>query len=200
MKSLILFFMLTLVVAAPLDGICDRDQGESCMNNPDCTYCNITSSVNVSYFDTYALISVTVKNWEPAEVPLILSVRKDSKDFTSKQLDITDNAKEVVEVKMEREVDNSTVIVEIRDRDIGTAWSYQTFILPGLERKGKTDLWTPILGVFLFLGIIFFGFKQVTKPRQKMITPPPVLVKAPEPQGEEVVVVSKKKKYYYKKN
>ncbi|MBR9680636.1 MAG: hypothetical protein GOU98_02310 [Candidatus Altiarchaeota archaeon] len=201
MKFLTILLIFSLAFAAPLDGTCDRTEGESCMNHPDCSYCNVTMDVNLSYFETYALISIKVKSWEPAELPLILKVRKNSQDFSTKQLDLFSNEEKTIDVKMERDPKNITVIVEVRDRDIGTAWSYNKFTLPGLEKEGTTEILTPILGVFLFLGILFYGFKQVTKPKPKRFAPPPVFMPPPAPQAEEeIIIVSKKKKYYYKKD
>ena len=201
MRFLAILLIFSMVFAAPLDGICDRTEGESCMNHPDCTYCNVSMVVNLSYFDTYALISINVKSWEPAELPLILKVRKNLKDFSTKQLDLLSNEAKTMEVKIERDPLNATITIEVRDRDIGTAWSYNTFILPGLEKEGQTEILTPILGVFLFLGILFYGFKQVSKPKSRFFRPPPVFMPPSEPPAdEEIVVVSRKKKYYYKKN
>ncbi|MBR9689504.1 MAG: hypothetical protein GOV01_01230 [Candidatus Altiarchaeota archaeon] len=202
MRFLVVLLLLSSVFAWQIDGVCDRESGESCMNHPDCTFCNITSTTDIAYFDTYVVLSIHIKNYEPAELPLILSVKKQGKDFASKQLDLLSLESTTIDIRMDREPTNQSVIVEILDRDIRTAWNFQSLLVLGLENTGTTDVLTPVLGVFLFLGILFFGFKQIRKQGSAFMSPaPPVFMPPPPPPAkEEIIVVAKKKKYYYKKN
>ena len=201
MRWLIPMFLMLAVSAARFDDYCNRSGGESCMNSPDCPYCDVSMSVNTTYSGTYALIMVDMKSNEPEELPLILNVRKDDDDIYTKAIDLPAFGTEGRDVRVEREPENATVVVELRDRDIGTAWAYEGFTLPGLATKGRPEILIPILGVVIFFGIIFFGFKQVMKRGPYMIQPIFAPFYPPEPPPEEeVIVVPKKKKYYYKKN
>ena len=203
MKWLTLILLLCLVSASRIDGFCNRTGGESCMNHPDCTYCNISMNVNITYSGTYSLVMVDIKSHEPAEVPLILSVRRKNDNFYSKAVDIGPLGTQGMDVRIEREEFNSTIIVELKDSDIGTVWSYNKFILPGLGTQETPDILVPVLGVFLFLGILFFGFKQVRKGRGpyflQPVFAPSYPTEAPQ-EEEEIIIVPRKKKYYYKKN
>lgn len=202
MKWLTIILLLCFVSAARFDGFCNRTGGESCMNHPDCTYCNISMDVDITYSGTYALVMVDIKSHEPSEVPLILSVRKKNDNFYSKAIDIGPLGTHGMDVRIEREEYNSTVIVELKDRDIGTAWSYKKFELPGLGTPETPDILVPVLGVFAFLGILFFGFKQIRKRSGPYFLQPVFAPSYPAetPEEEEIIIVPRKKKYYYKKN
>ena len=202
MRWLTLILLFCLVSASRFDGFCNRTGGESCMDNPDCTYCNISMNVSITYSGTYSLVMVNIKSHEPAEVPLILSVRRENDNFYSKAIDVGPLGTAGMEVRIEREEENSTIIVELKDRDLGTVWNYNKFVLPGLGSQENPEVLVPILGVFVFLGILFFGFRQIRKGQGPYFLQPVFAPSYPAeaPPEEEIVVVPRKKKYYYKKN
>ncbi len=199
MRWLVAILLLASVSAFQLDGFCNYTAGESCMNSPDCIACNVSLNASLRYFDTYALLSVRIHNWEPEEVPLVLEVKKDGKKLSAKSVDLPAGGQKLMDVKVERGPGNSTLLVELRDRDIGTAWDYQSLILRGMESRWRLDLLIPVASVFAFIGILVYGLKQIRKGPYEIV---PVFMPAypPEPPPEEeVIIVPKKKKYYYRK-
>jgi hypothetical protein len=202
MKALFVFLVLfASVFAGPLDGVCEHGAGESCMNSPDCSFCDISLRVNVTYLGTGLIVSATVDSNEPNEIPLILSIR-DGEESQSKQFDLPAGGREVVVTKLERKPDNTTLIVEVRDRDIGSTWAFESISVEGMRTEGKNEILVPVLSVITFFSILFFGFKRLSQNRSPYLEPVPFIPMeqyAPPPK-EEIIVVSKKKKYYYKKN
>jgi hypothetical protein len=201
LRWLAVLLLLSAAHAFVPDGFCNSTAGESCMNSPDCSFCNVSAEVTVHYFDTYVLLSIEAVNSEPAEVPLVLSVRKDGELVKSMQLDLQAGQSQSKEVSVDRGPRNASLTVELRDRDIGTAWDFESLVVEGFEDTGSTEFLIPVVSVFAFLGILFFGFRYLRRaPGPYQIFPVffPSYPAEPPPE-EEIIIVPKKKKYYYKK-
>ncbi len=203
MKKLFLFFLLLSAFAFKIDdGICNYTGGESCMNSPDCSFCNITFEMNVSYVGTNALFFIKVKNNEPQTLPLILNIRKGPERKIFQSFDLEPFEIKTINEKYEREPEEIEIIIEIRDRDINTVWGYEKIILPGLEAGQNMEILTPLLSVLAFFSILFFGIKYIIKSKNKR--PDPIFVQTflppTPPPEEEIIIVAKKKKYFYKKD
>jgi hypothetical protein len=201
MKWLALVVLLASAFALGPDGYCNYSAGESCMNSQDCSACNVTMETTLRYFDTYALLSVRMFNFEPAELPLIAKVRKDDDVLAEKSIDIPAGGQKLLDVKIDRDPGNATVFVELRDRDIGTAWAYESMVLLGLESNWNLDVLIPIVSVLAFIGILVFGIRQMRGGKGPYFIQPVFMPAYPPepPPEEEIIIVPKKKKYYYRK-
>jgi hypothetical protein len=201
MKLIFLLMIFAAVFAGPLDGVCEHGLGESCMNSPDCSFCDISLKVNTTYLGTSLIVSATIDSNEPEEIPWILSIR-DGEEIHSKSFDLAATGRENVVVRIERKPDNTTLIVEVRDRDIGTTWAYESMAVEGMRTEGRNEILVPILSVAAFFSILFFGFKRLSRNRSPYFEPMPFMPMEQygPPPKEEIILVSKKKKYYYKKN
>lgn len=201
MKWLVVAMLLLSAFAFGPDGYCNYSAGESCMNSPDCSSCNVSAVNTLRYFDTYALLSVRMYNYEPAEVPLIMQVRRDDNVHTAKSVDLMPGEQRLLDVRLEREAKNVTLTIELRDRDIGTAWDHETMTLLGLESTMRFEWVIPAVSVLAFMGILVVGLKQIRKGKAPYFIQPIVMpARPPEPPpDEEIIIVPKKKKYYYRK-
>ena len=201
MKWLAVVFLLVNAFALGPDGYCNYSAGESCMNSQDCSACNVSMETTLRYFDTYALLSIKMRNFEPAELPLIAKVRKDSEVLAEKSIDLMAGEQKMLDVQIDREPGNATIFVELRDRDIETAWAFDSMVLLGLESTWNLDLLIPVASVFAFVSILVFGIRQIRKGKGPYFIQPIFMPAAPPepPPDEEVIIVPKKKKYYYRK-
>ncbi len=195
MRWLLAILLLTPAMAFELDGFCDRAGGESCMNSQDCKVCNISLSLEASYTDLYATVTLRLTSYEPDEVPLAVEVGLDGKQFTGFTKDL--KGEWVKELRVPRGKGNQTLVVDVKDRDIGAVWAHGELDIRGIARQGKLDFLAPLAAILAFFGILYYGIKLLRQPRYFFVPPPPP---APRPRPEEeIVVVRKKKKYYYRK-
>jgi len=201
MKWLAAVLLLASAFALGPDGYCNYSAGESCMNSQDCSACNVSMETTLRYFDTYALLSIKMQSFEPAELPLIAKVRKDDAVITEKSVDLVAGGQQLLDVRIEREPENATILVDLRDRDIGTAWAFDRLVLLGLESTWNLDLLIPIVSVFVFIGILVFGLKQIRRGGGHYFMQPVFMPAYPPepPPEEEVIIVPRRKKYYYRK-
>lgn len=203
MKLWAVALLLSTAWAWEIDGLCNRTGGESCMDSPDCSFCNITTGAALHYSGTRAVLTVTLTNNEPAEVPLLLNVIRDGQKIHSKQVDLLAGQTNTREFRLDREAGNSSLLIEVRDRDILTAWGRESLVLRGMESQTRSDVLLPVVSVLAFLAILAYGFRQLSRGRGPYQLMPVFFPAYPTEEEveeeEEIIVVPRKKKYYYKK-
>lgn len=216
MKKGVAFFLLMFLIIPNFawtfgDKVCERDDGESCINSQDCPTCYVTLNVSSKLQDTQALFTVVVKSEEPEDLGIILTVKDaQGEEVHYKTFDLPAMQIKTYEVAVMRFKDNQEYSVIISDREINTMWAREFITVKGLAtEKSRVGILIPFLAIFVFFGLLYFGLKKPQTPSPYQdgagFIPyiPRTAIGQPQQQKpvieEQIVVVTKKKKYYQKR-
>ena len=217
MKRLPALLVLSLLLSSASawkvgDKFCEREQGESCVNSPDCPTCMVRLNTSIFITETQGLLAVTVESGEPESLGIILTVSKSDKALYSKILELPGMQMRSYEFPVPREEADYDLAVAARDRDIDTMWAREFVTVEGLASKNPgAEIFIPAVALLVFFGILYFGLRKtkpagpyaegpdfVPYPPTGMPPAPPAPQRAPIAE-EEIIVVPRKRKYYVKK-